>query len=247
MFKVISEEAVEQSGKRGTNAFQAFSISIASRVGTGNLAGVALAVAIGGPGAVFWMWVIALIGMSTAFIESTLAQVYKVPAKEGFRGGPAYYMEKALGQKWMGILFSILITITFGFIFNAVQANTISQAVDQAFNIDPIWTGIVLVVLAGVIIFGGIKRIATVAGIIVPVMAIIYMAVGFYVVFTNITAVPNVFMLIIRNALGLEEAFGGGIGAAMMYGIRRGLFSNEAGMGECPPKCCGNSRCQSPC
>ncbi|WP_058307083.1 alanine/glycine:cation symporter family protein [Gracilibacillus massiliensis] len=234
MFKVISEEAVEQSGKRGTNAFQAFSITIASRVGTGNLAGVALAVAIGGPGAVFWMWIIALIGMSTAFIESTLAQVYKVPDKDGFRGGPAYYMEKALGQKWMGILFSILITITFGFIFNAVQANTISQAVDQAFNIDPIWTGIVLVVLAGIIIFGGIKRIASVAGIIVPIMAIIYMAVGFYVVFTNITAIPDVFMLIIRNAFGLEEVFGGGIGAAMMYGIRRGLFSNEAGMGSAP-------------
>ncbi|SHN05064.1 alanine/glycine:cation symporter family protein [Gracilibacillus kekensis] len=234
MFKVISEEAVEQSGKRGTNAFQAFSITIASRVGTGNLAGVALAVAIGGPGAVFWMWIIALIGMSTAFIESTLAQVYKVPDKEGFRGGPAYYMEKALGQKWLGILFSILITITFGFIFNAVQANTISQAVDQAFNIDPIWTGIVLVVLAGIIIFGGIKRIASVAGVIVPVMAVIYMAVGFYVVFTNITAIPDVFMLIIRNAFGLEEVFGGGIGAAMMYGIRRGLFSNEAGMGSAP-------------
>ncbi|UOQ47125.1 alanine:cation symporter family protein [Gracilibacillus caseinilyticus] len=234
MFRVLSEEAVEQSGKKGTNAFQAFSISIASRVGTGNLAGVALAVALGGPGAVFWMWIIALVGMATAFIESTLAQVYKVPDKDGFRGGPAYYMEKALGQKWMGILFSILITFTFGFIFNAVQANTISAAVEEAFNIDKVWTGIVLVILAGIIIFGGIKRIATVSGVLVPIMAVIYMAVGFYVVFTNITALPEIFMLIIKNAFGLEEVFGGGAGAAMMYGIRRGLFSNEAGMGSAP-------------
>ncbi|RCW62647.1 alanine/glycine:cation symporter family protein [Saliterribacillus persicus] len=234
MFRVITEEAVEQSGKRGTNAFQAFSITIASRVGTGNLAGVALAVAIGGPGAVFWMWMVAIVGMATAFIESTLAQVYKIPDKDGFRGGPAYYMEKALGQKWMGVLFSILITITFGFIFNAVQANTISNAVEEAFNIDKVWTGIVLVALSAMIIFGGIKRIASVAGVIVPIMAVIYMIVGFYVVFTNITAVPDVFLLIVRDAFGLEEAFGGGVGAAMMYGIRRGLFSNEAGMGSAP-------------
>ncbi|MFC4388205.1 alanine/glycine:cation symporter family protein [Gracilibacillus marinus] len=234
MFKVISEEAVEQSGKRGTNAFQAFSITIASRVGTGNLAGVALAVAIGGPGAIFWMWVVALIGMATAFIESSLAQVYKVPDKEGFRGGPAYYMEKALGQKWLGVFFSVLITITFGFVFNAVQSNTISQAVDQAFNIDPMWTGIALVVLSGLVIFGGIKRIANVAGVIVPIMSLIYLLVGLYVVITNFTAIPDVFMLIIRNAFGLEEVFGGGAGAAMMYGVRRGLFSNEAGMGSAP-------------
>ncbi|WP_413775140.1 alanine/glycine:cation symporter family protein [Gracilibacillus pellucidus] len=234
MFKVITEEATDQSGKRGTNAFQAFSITIASRVGTGNLAGVALAVAIGGPGAVFWMWIIAFIGMASAFIESTLAQVYKVPDKDGFRGGPAYYMEKALGQKWMGILFSILITITFGFIFNAVQANTISAAVEEAFHIDKVWTGIVLVVLAGLVIFGGIKRIANVAGVIVPIMAIIYMLVAFYVVIINITEIPHVFMLIINSAFGLEEVFGGGAGAAMMYGIRRGLFSNEGGMGSAP-------------
>ncbi len=152
MFKVIGEEAVEQSGKRGTNAFQAFSISIASRVGTGNLAGVALAVAIGGPGAVFWMWMIALIGMATAFIESTLAQVYKVPDKGGFRGGPAYYIEKALGQRWMAVLFSVLITMTFGLVFNAVQANTISEAVEKAFNIEHYVSGIVLVILAALII-----------------------------------------------------------------------------------------------
>ncbi|NIK12238.1 alanine/glycine:cation symporter family protein [Alkalibacillus almallahensis] len=234
MFKVIREEAVEQSGKRGTNAFQAFSISIASRVGTGNLAGVALAVAIGGPGAVFWMWMIALIGMATAFIESTLAQVYKVPDENGFRGGPAYYIEKALGQRWMAVLFAVLITITFGLVFNAVQANTISGAVEKAFDIDPIVTGIVLVVLAGIIIFGGIKRIAVVSGTIVPIMAVIYVLVSLVVVFMNLSEVPRIFMMIVSHAFGLEQAVGGGAGAALMQGIRRGLFSNEAGMGSAP-------------
>ncbi|KAB8138348.1 sodium:alanine symporter family protein, partial [Gracilibacillus oryzae] len=215
MFKVIKEEAKEQSGKKGTNAFQAFSITIASRVGTGNLSGVALAVAAGGPGAVFWMWVVALIGMATAFIESMLAQVYKESDKDGFRGGPSYYMEKALGQKWLGVLFSILITISFGFVFNAVQANTISGAVEEAFQIDPIWTGLVLVILAGLIVFGGIKRIASVAGVIVPVMAVIYMLVAFYVVFTNLSAIPEVFGMIFSNAFGgMREVFAGGAGAA---------------------------------
>nr|WP_239588039.1 alanine/glycine:cation symporter family protein [Gracilibacillus alcaliphilus] len=234
MFRVITEQSVEKDGRKGTKAFQAFSITVASRVGTANLAGVAIAVAVGGPGAVFWMWLIALLGMASAFIESTLAQVYKVPDKEGFRGGPAYYMERALGQRWMGILFSILITVSFGFIFNAVQANTISAAMDQAFQINEVWTGIGLVVLTGLIIFGGIQRIATIAGIIVPIMAIIYILVGLYVVIINITEVPHVFMTIIRNAFGIEEFFGGGMGAAMMHGIRRGLFSNEAGMGSAP-------------
>ncbi|TFB14133.1 alanine:cation symporter family protein [Filobacillus milosensis] len=235
MFKVIGEEAVEQSGKRGTNAFQAFSISIASRVGTGNLAGVALAVAIGGPGAVFWMWMIALIGMATAFIESTLAQVYKVPDRNGFRGGPAYYMERALGQRWMGVLFSILITVTFGLVFNAVQANTISGAVEKAFNISDWITGVVLVLLAAIIIFGGIKRIAVVSGTIVPIMATIYIVVALIVVIMNFSAVPEVFGLIFSEAFNsLNQLFGGAIGAALMQGIKRGLFSNEAGMGSAP-------------
>ncbi|MGM8214264.1 alanine/glycine:cation symporter family protein [Bacillaceae bacterium W0354] len=234
MFRVIREEAVEQSGKRGTSAFQAFSISVASRVGTGNLAGVALAVAIGGPGAVFWMWLIALIGMATAFIESALAQVYKVPDEAGFRGGPAYYMEKALGQRWMGVLFAVLITITFGLVFNAVQANTISEAVVKAFNVPPAVTGIVLVGLAGIVIFGGIKRIAVVAGTIVPIMAVIYVSVALIVTLMNITEIPRIFSMIFSHAFGLEQFVGGGVGAALMQGIKRGLFSNEAGMGSAP-------------
>lgn len=234
MFRVLKEEALVQDGKKGTSAFQAFSISVASRVGTGNLAGVALAVAIGGPGAVFWMWLIALIGMATAFIESALAQVYKIPDQDGFRGGPAYYMEKALGQRWMGILFAVSITITFGLVFNAVQANTISGAFDKAFNISPIITGIMLVILSALVIFGGIKRIAIVSGTIVPIMAVIYIAVGLLVAIMNITEIPRIFMDIIRHAFGLEQFVGGGVGAALMQGIKRGLFSNEAGMGSAP-------------
>lgn len=230
MFKVLREESTE----KGTSAFQAFSISVASRVGTGNLTGVALAVAIGGPGAVFWMWLIAFIGMSTAFIESTLAQVYKIPDKDGFRGGPAYYIEKALGQKWMSVLFSILITITFGLVFNSVQANTIAQAVDEAFQIDPLWTGILLVVLTALVIFGGINRIAVISSTIVPIMAVVYIIFALYVVFTNISEVPAIFLSIFRHAFGFEQIAGGTIGMAMMQGIKRGLFSNEAGMGSAP-------------
>ena len=231
MFRVISEK---KDGEKGVSAFQAFTISTASRVGTGNITGVALAVAIGGPGAVFWMWMVALIGMATAFIESTLAQVYKVRDGEQFRGGPAYYMEKALGNRKLGIVFAILLTLAFGFIFNSVQSNTIAQSFGDVFNI-PDWTvGLGLVLLAAVVIFGGVKRIAKVTQVVVPVMAILYLLVAIYIVIMNITEIPAVFMLIIENAFGLEEAVGGGIGAAIMQGVRRGLFSNEAGMGSVP-------------
>ncbi|WP_084244312.1 alanine/glycine:cation symporter family protein [Planomicrobium okeanokoites] len=231
MFRVISEK---KDGEKGVSAFQAFTISTASRVGTGNITGVALAVAIGGPGAVFWMWMVALIGMATAFIESTLAQVYKVRDGEQFRGGPAYYMEKALGNRKLGIVFAILLTLAFGFIFNSVQSNTIAQSFGDVFNI-PDWTvGLGLVLLAAVVIFGGVKRIAKVTQVVVPVMAILYLLVAIYIVITNISEIPAVFMLIIENAFGLEEAVGGGIGAAIMQGVRRGLFSNEAGMGSVP-------------
>ncbi|TCT25087.1 AGCS family alanine or glycine:cation symporter [Melghiribacillus thermohalophilus] len=234
MFRVIKEEAIEQSGSKGTSAFQAFSISIASRVGTGNLAGVALAIAVGGPGAVFWMWFIALIGAGSAFVESTLAQVYKVRDGDGFRGGPAYYMEKALGQKWMGILFSVLITLCFGLVFNAVQANTISMAFEEAFGANRALMGMILVIMTALIIFGGLKRIAKVAQVIVPVMAVVYLIVAFYVLVINITEIPALIALIVQHAFGLEQAVGGGIGAALMQGLKRGLFSNEAGMGSAP-------------
>lgn len=237
MFKLLTENASKSvTGNKdgGVSSFQAFCISTASRVGTGNLAGVALAIAVGGPGAVFWMWLIALIGAASAFVESTLAQIYKIEDPKGFRGGPAYYMEKALGQRWMGILFSVLITMCFGLVFNAVQSNTITYAFNEAFGIDRLTMGIGITAVTALVIFGGVKRIARVAEVIVPVMAIAYVLVAAYILIMNITAIPGIIALIIKSAFGLEQAIGGGIGIAMMQGIKRGLFSNEAGMGSAP-------------
>jgi len=231
MFRLIVEKKEE---KGGVSPFQAFTISTASRVGTGNITGVALAIGVGGPGAVFWMWVIAIIGMATAFIESTLAQVYKVKDGDTFRGGPAYYMEKALGTRKLAIIFSILLTLCFGFIFNAVQSNTIAASVGDVFSIQPYVIGILLVLLTAIIIFGGVHRIVKVTQVIVPVMAIFYLFVAMYVVVTNFTEIPAVFSLIFTEAFGLREAAGGTLGAAIMQGVRRGLFSNEAGMGSVP-------------
>ncbi|WP_221566553.1 sodium:alanine symporter family protein [Alkalihalobacillus sp. TS-13] len=236
MVKLLGEGATlsKDKKKRGVSSFQAFSISTASRVGTGNLAGVALAISLGGPGAVFWMWVIALIGAATAFVESTLAQIYKVKDDFGFRGGPAYYMEKGLNKRWMGVLFAVLITFTFGLVFNSVQANTISLAFENSFGLSRVVIGITLSTIVAIIIFGGIKRIARVAEAIVPVMAILYLLLALYVLIVNITELPSVVALIVKSAFGLEEAIGGGLGAALMNGIKRGLFSNEAGMGSAP-------------
>ncbi|WP_339175032.1 alanine/glycine:cation symporter family protein [Solibacillus sp. FSL R5-0691] len=237
MFKLITEAApTDKSGKKGISSFQAFTISAASRIGTGNIAGVATAIALGGPGAIFWMWMIALIGAASALIESTLAQVYKVKDKSTglFRGGPAYYMEKGLNKRWMGILFAIVITITYGFIFNSVQANTISIAFEESFGANRVVVGLILAALTGVIVFGGLKRIVSFTQIVVPVMAILYIVIALIVVFLNISEIPGVFLLIIKSAFGLEEAFAGMIGAAIMNGIKRGLFSNEAGIGSAP-------------
>lgn len=220
--------------EEGVSPFQAFCISTASRVGTGNLAGVALAIAVGGPGAVFWMWLIALIGASSAFVESTLAQIYKVKDEKGFRGGPAYYMEKALNKRWMGSIFSVLITLCFGLVFNAVQSNTITFAFNEAFGISRLTMGLVITAVTALVIFGGVKRIAKVAEMIVPVMATAYVLVAFFIVVTNITELPRIIALIFKSAFGLEQAVGGGVGVALMQGIKRGLFSNEAGMGSAP-------------
>ncbi|EJE7234373.1 TPA: alanine:cation symporter family protein [Clostridium botulinum] len=239
MFRLLGEGASKSGrekhkGKKGVSSFQAFCISTASRVGTGNLAGVAIAIASGGPGAVFWMWLIALIGGASSFVESTLAQIYKVEDEHGFRGGPAYYMEKALNKKWMGIIFSILITISYGLVFNSVQANTISLAFEQAFGVNTLIIGLILAVLTSLIIFGGVKRIARVTEIIVPIMAITYVIVALFVIFRNIGSIPSIFSLIIENAFGIKQVVGGGLGAAVLMGIKRGLFSNEAGMGSAP-------------
>lgn len=216
------------------SSFQAFAVSLASRVGTGNLAGVATAIAVGGPGAVFWMWIIALLGASSAFVESTLAQLYKTKGKDSFIGGPAYYMQKGLGLRWMGVFFAVLISITFGFAFNTVQSNTICAAWEGAFGFDHSIVGMILTVLTLLIIFGGIQRIAKVSSIVVPVMALGYIALALGIVVFNIGKLPGVLELIIGNAFGWEQALGGSVGAALMQGIKRGLFSNEAGMGSAP-------------
>lgn len=235
MIRLLGESTSKGEGKEHhISSFQAFMVSLASRVGTGNLAGVATAITVGGPGAVFWMWLIALLGSSSAFIESTLAQLYKVHGKTSYIGGPAYYMKKGLKKPWMGILFAILIIFTFAFAFNTVQSNTICAAFEQAFQVDHTLMGIILTVLTLMIIFGGIQRIAKVSSIIVPVMALGYILLAFVIVGINFTQIPAVFKLIVSSAFGWEQALGGGIGAALMQGIKRGLFSNEAGMGSAP-------------
>lgn len=221
-------------GEKHISSFQAFAISIASRVGTGNLAGVATAIAVGGPGAIFWMWVIALFGASSAFVESTLAQLYKIKGKDSFVGGPAYYMRKGLKQPWMGALFALLITITFGFAFNSVQSNTLCAAFEGAFGFNHTIVGSIITACTLVIIFGGVQRIAKVSSIIVPVMALGYIALALIIVILNIKELPAVIEQIVSHAFGWEQALGGGVGMALMQGIKRGLFSNEAGMGSAP-------------
>ena len=235
MLRLLTEGAPKSNdGKRQVSSFQAFAVSIASRVGTGNLAGVATAIAVGGAGAVFWMWLIALLGSVNAFVESTLAQLYKRKDKDSFIGGPAYYMQYGLGKRWMGVLFAVLIAITFGFAFNSVQSNTICAAWEHAFGFDHTTMGIILTVVTLVIIFGGIHRIAAVSSWLVPIMAVGYIILALGVVIYNITEIPAVLAHIFRSAFGWEQAIGGGMGAAVMQGIKRGLFSNEAGMGSAP-------------
>ena len=235
MLRLLTEGAPKSTdGQRQVSSFQAFAVSIASRVGTGNLAGVATAIAVGGAGAVFWMWIIALLGSVNAFVESTLAQLYKRKDKDSYIGGPAYYMQYGLGKRWMGALFAVLIAVTFGFAFNSVQSNTICAAWEHAFGIDHTWMGIGLTVTTLAIIFGGIHRIARVSSWLVPIMAVGYIVLALGVVIVNITELPSVIGHIVSSAFGWEQAVGGGMGAAVMQGIKRGLFSNEAGMGSAP-------------
>jgi AGCS family alanine or glycine:cation symporter len=224
-----------QSDESGISSFQALCTSLAARVGTGNVAGVAVAITLGGAGAIFWMWVIALLGMATGFVEATLAQLFKIRDDKGqFRGGPAYYMEKGLGARWMGVLFSIFLIIAFGFVFNAVQANTITGAMQGAFGVDTWISGLAMVALTALIIFGGLRAIARFSELAVPFMAAAYLLVAMVIIAMNISEMPAVFELIFKSAFGLHEAAAGGIGAAIMNGFKRGLFSNEAGMGSAP-------------
>ncbi len=238
MLKSIAEKP-ENMGEKDISPFQAFAVGLASRVGTGNLAGVAIAISIGGPGAVFWMWIVAILGSVSAFIESTLAQLYKVRDEEvEFRGGPAYYMQNGLKSRPMGIAFAVLISLCFGLIFNAVQANTITASFSKTLGFDgttfPYVLAVFLVGLTGYILFGGSKRIANFSSVIVPIMATLYLILAVIVIILRIDQIPEVFSMIISDAFNIGSAAGGAIGITIIQGIKRGLFSNEAGMGSAP-------------
>lgn len=215
-------------------AFQAFATSLAGRVGTGNIAGVASAIFVGGPGSVFWMWVMAFFGAATAFAESTLAQLYKRRGKDSFYGGPSYYMRHGIKVKWMGVLFSVLMLFTMGTANQLVQSNTVSVSIGEFLGVEPIWVGLALMAVTLCVIFGGVQRIARFSSVIVPVMAVGYISISLAVIIVNFDKVPDVFSLIIDNAFGIRQAAGGAIGMAISQGIRRGLFSNEAGEGTTP-------------
>ena len=240
MFTQLTEKKHVEGG-HAISSFQALMVSTASRVGTGNIAGVATAVATGGPGAVFWMWVMALVGAASAFIESTLAQIFKVRGKDGeFRGGPAYYIEQGLGHRWLGVIFAVLLILCFAFGFNGLQAFNAASSLEYYTGKGAlghkaaIACGIVLAVMTAFVIFGGARRISVITSIIVPVMALVYIAIAMWTTFSNITDLPAVFGLMFASAFDWQSIFGGFAGSVVMLGIKRGLYSNEAGMGSAP-------------
>lgn len=219
----------------GVSSFQALAMSLSGRVGIGNIAGVATAIAFGGPGAVFWMWVMAFLGASTAYIESTLAQIYKEKDDNGrYRGGPAYFIEKAMGQRWYAWIFAIVTIIAAGFLLPGVQANGIASAAQNAWGLAPAVTASIVVIALGFIIFGGVTRIARFAEVVVPFMALAYMLIALVIMFLNAEALPEMFGLILRSAFGLEAGIGAVIGLAIEWGVKRGIYSNEAGQGTGP-------------
>lgn len=238
--KSMLDKADNKEGEKKVSSFQALMISTASRVGTGNIAGIATAIATGGPGAVFWMWLMALIGGASAFVESTLAQLYKVKKPDGqYRGGPSYYMERALGKRWMGILFSILLIICFAYGFNGLQAYNMSSTLeyyidDYSNTVVPMIVGIVLALATAFVIWGGAHRIGFISSVIVPIMAAVYILIGLVTMVMNITELPGVFKMIFESAFNFKAMAGGFAGSAIVIGIKRGLFSNEAGMGSAP-------------
>ncbi len=237
--KSMLEKSDKSGGEKKVSSFQALMISTASRVGTGNIAGIATAIATGGSGAVFWMWLMALIGGASAFVESTLAQIYKVKRDGQFRGGPSYYMEKALGKRWMGVLFSVLLIICFAYGFNGLQAYNMSSTLqyyipDYSETIWPMVLGIVLAAATALVIWGGVHRIGFISSVVVPVMAVIYILMGLVTMLMNITELPALFADIFANAFDVQAIMGGFAGSAVVIGIKRGLFSNEAGMGSAP-------------
>lgn len=241
MFRTLTDRTPRSADgtRQSVSAFQAFTISAASRVGVGNIAGVGTAIAIGGPGAVFWMWLMAFVGGASSFIESTLAQVYKVRDKDGFRGGPAYYMQRGLKARWMGIVFAVILIVCFPFAFSSLQANTIQATIagsldESASSWLPLTTGIGLAVLMTLVIFGGVRRIASVTQTLVPLMALAYLALGIIVVVIHIDRIPEVFSAIFTQAFGPNEIVGAAFGYIVLQGVKRGMFSNEAGLGSAP-------------
>lgn len=240
MFSIMKGST--KSDKSGISSFAALCTSLSARVGTGNLAGVAVAISLGGAGAIFWMWVIAILGMATGFAESVLGQLYKVRDENGeFRGGPAYYIKQGLNKKWLAITFSLCLFLGYGFIFSAVQANTITDAIANAYNIEPLHSGLVIIFVAGLIVIGGLRRIANFAEWIVPFMAIAYVITALAITLMNFEHVPGLLWNIISSAFGLQEAGSGALGAAIKHGIQRGLYSNEAGSGSVPHAAAGAS------
>ena len=236
--RMLKQLVHSRSHDPGISPFQAFCVGLASRVGTGNIAGVAIALTVGGPGAIFWMWVVALIGMATALIEATLGQIFKVRAGDGtFRGGPAFYIQRGLGSRAGGVVFALLLVFAFGFAFNMVQANAIADVLNASYEVEVQYTTIGLVLLAAPVLFGGVRRVARVAEIVLPLMALAYVALALVIIALHINYLPEMFKQIIGGAFGLAEmagGFTGGIAAAMLNGVKRGLFSNEAGMGSVP-------------
>ena len=234
MLHDLTGKGPAQKKGKTISSFQAFAVSLSSRVGTGNLAGVASAIFVGGPGAVFWMWVMALLGASTAFMEATLAQLFKRKGEDSFYGGPAYYMQYGLKRRWMGILFAIFIIYGFGLANQIVQSNTLCDALSNSFSIPPQSVAFVLTAFTLIIIFGGIQRIARFSALVVPFMAIGYLILSLIILFMNLEKIPDMLELIIKSAFGWEQAAGGAVGTAIMQGVKRGLFSNEAGEGSAP-------------
>ena len=233
-FRLLFIRDRRDKGTKSISSFEAFNISLASRIGTGNLAGVATALAIGGPGAIFWMWVMALIGGANAFIECTLAQLFKIRGKDSYIGGPAYYISKGLKKRWFACVFAVAIILDFGLTNNMVQSNTISLAFTSAFNIDGWWMSAILTALTLSVIFGGVHRIARISSVVVPFMALLYFVITIYIFATRYDMIPQVLGLIFENAFGFGPALGGGVGMAIIFGFKRGLFSNEAGEGSAP-------------
>ncbi|WNW12535.1 alanine/glycine:cation symporter family protein [Pseudomonas sp. DTU_2021_1001937_2_SI_NGA_ILE_001] len=233
MFAVFRDSLRSSSGQ--LSSFQALMLSLAGRVGAGNIAGVGIAVTIGGPGAVFWMWVTALVGMSSSFIECALAQLYKRKDSEGqYRGGPSYYIQHGLGNRGLGMVMAVLLLVTFGFAFNGLQSHAVTDSLNSAFGFDKTITGICLVTLLGLAFVGGIKRIAAISDLLVPVKTLIYIGVTLYVIAIQIDHVPGMLLTIVKSAFGLDPVYGGLLGSAVVMGVKRGVFANEAGLGSAP-------------